>query len=71
MKQYYGQPMTRHYVIDCANSLITGSTLVTAMNCFHKSNSKIPTIEFGLTWYRNFIRIKKISVRKQKRRETT
>ena len=56
MKQECGQPMTRLDVIGCANSVITGSTLVTAMNCFHHSNSKSPAIEFGLTWYRNFMR---------------
>ena len=38
MKQECGQPMTRLDVIDCAKSLITGSTLVTAMNRFHHSN---------------------------------
>ena len=43
MKQECGQPMTRHDVIDCANSLITGSTLVTAINRFHQSNSKSST----------------------------
>ena len=48
--------MTRFDVIDCDNSLINGSTLVTTMNYFHKSNSKLPTVEFFLTLYRNFIR---------------
>ena len=43
MKQECGQLMTRHYVIGCINSLVTGSTLVTAMNRFHQSNSKSPT----------------------------
>ena len=56
MKQWCGQPMTRNYVIDCDNSLITGSTLVTAMNHFHQSNSKSTTREFGLIWYRKFMR---------------
>ena len=56
MKQECGQPMTRFDVIGCANSLITGSNLVTAMNRFHQSNSKQPTREFVLTWYRNFTR---------------
>ena len=56
MKQECGHPMTRLYVIDCANSLIAGSTLVTAMNLFHHSNSKSPAREFGLSWYRNFMR---------------
>ena len=56
IKQECGQAMTRLDVIDCANSLITGSTLVTAMNCFCQSNSKSPAREFGLTWYRNFMK---------------
>ena len=56
MKQDCFHPMTRSDVIDCANFLITGSTLVTAMNHFHHSNSKSPAREFGLTWYRNFMR---------------
>ena len=34
---------------------MTGSTLVTAMNRFRQSNSKSPTIEFGLTWYRKYM----------------
>ena len=59
MKQDCGHMMKRHDVIDCANSLITGSTLVTATNRFNQSNSKPPTREFGLTWYRNFMRITK------------
>ena len=29
------------------------------MNLFHQSNSKTPTRKFGLTWYRNFTKIKK------------
>ena len=49
--------MDRLDVIDCANSLITG-TLITAMNCFHQSNPKSPARELGLTWYKNFMRIK-------------
>ena len=56
MKQECGRPMTRLDVIDCVNSLITGSTLVTALNRFHHSNSKSPEREFGLNWYRNFMR---------------
>ena len=56
MKHGCGHPMSRLDVINCANSLITGSTLVTAMNCLHQSNSKYPTIEFGITWYRKFMR---------------
>ena len=56
MKQDCGKPMTRLEVIDCVNSLITGSTLVTEMNRFHYPNSKSPAIEFGLTWYRKFMR---------------
>ena len=56
MKQECGQKMTRHDVIDCANSLITGSTLVTTTNHFHQSNSRSPKREFGLTWYKNFMR---------------
>ena len=40
MKQECGQPMTQLDVIDCAKSLITGSTLVTSTNRFHQSNSK-------------------------------
>ena len=43
MNQDCSQMMTRHDVIDCANSLIIVSTLITAMNCFHKYNSKHPT----------------------------
>ena len=35
MKQECGQPMTRLDIIDFVNSLITGSTLLTAMNLFH------------------------------------
>ena len=58
MYQECGQPMNRLDVIDFSNSLITGSTLVTAMNCFHHSNSKPPAGKFGLTWYRNFMRRK-------------
>ena len=58
MKQECGQPMNRLDVIYCANSLINGSTLVTAMNCFHQPNSKLPAREFGLTWYRKFTRRK-------------
>ena len=42
MKQECGQPITRLDFIDCAKYLITGSTLVTAMNRFHRSNSKSP-----------------------------
>ena len=38
MNQECGHTMTRLDVIDCANSLITVSTLVTAMNRFHQSN---------------------------------
>ena len=56
MKHGCGQPMSRLDVINCANSLITGSTLVTAMNRLHQSNSKYPTREFGITWYRKFMR---------------
>ena len=56
MKQECGQSMNQLDVIDCANSLITGSTLITTMNHFHHSNSKPPAREFGLTWYRTFIR---------------
>ena len=56
MKQECGQPVTRHVVIDCAKSLITGSTLVTTIVCFHQSNSKNSTREFGITWYRSFMR---------------
>ena len=63
MKQYCSQTMTRHDVIDCASSLVTGSTLITAMNILHQSNSKSLEIEFCLTWYRNFMSIK-ISFRK-------
>ena len=54
-KQQCDQPTNRLDVINCANSLITGSTLVTAMNHFHHSNSKSPAREFGITWYRNFM----------------
>ena len=46
MNQECGQPMTRLDVIYWDNSLITGSTLVTAMNIFHRSNSEYPAIEF-------------------------
>ena len=53
MNQESGQTMTQFDVIDCSNSLITVSTLVTAMNFFHQSNSKSPTREFGITWHRN------------------
>ena len=56
MNQECGQPMTRLYVIDCENSLITVSTLVTAMNLFYRYNSKSPAREFGITWYRKFMR---------------
>ena len=42
IKQECGHPMTRLDVIDCVDSLITGSTLVTGMNHFHQSNSKSP-----------------------------
>ena len=56
MKQECGQPMTLLDVIDCVNSLITGSTLVTAIHCFCHYSSKSPAREFGLTWYRNFMR---------------
>ena len=38
IKQECGQLVTRLDVIDCENSLITGSTLATAMNSFHQSN---------------------------------
>ena len=62
MNQERGQPMTRFDVIDCANSLITGSTLVTTTNRFHKSNSKPPTREFGLTWYRKFMKRNKNNI---------
>ena len=48
--------MTQSDVIYCDNSLITVSTLVTEMNRFHKSDSKSPTREFFLTWYRKFMR---------------
>ena len=44
MKQDCGKPMTRLEVIDCVNSLITGSTLVTATNSFHHLNYKSPEI---------------------------
>ena len=40
MNQECGKPMTRFYFIYCANYLINGSTLVTVMNIFHKSDSK-------------------------------
>ena len=43
MKQECGHPMTQNYVIDYANSLITGSTLITVINRFHQYNSKSPT----------------------------
>ena len=56
MNQECGHPMTRLDVIDCENYLITGSTLLTAMNRFHCSNSKSPAREFGLTRYRNSMR---------------
>ena len=56
MKQECGQSMTQHDVIDCANSLITVSTLVTAMNRFHQSDSKSPAREFVLAYYINFMR---------------
>ena len=46
IKQECGQTMNLFDVIDCDNSLITGSTLVTAMNFFHQSNLKYPTREF-------------------------
>ena len=59
MKQECGQPMTRNDVIDCSNYLITVSNLVTTINNFHKSNSKSPTREFGLTCYINFMIRKK------------
>ena len=58
MKQEFGQTMIRLDVIDCVDSLITGSTLVTAMNRFHHSNSKSPARDLGKTWYRNFMRKK-------------
>ena len=44
MKQECGQPMTQLDIIDCANSLITGSNIATTMNCFRHSNSKSPAI---------------------------
>ena len=56
MKQEYGHLINRLDVIDCKKSLITGSTLVTAMHCFHHYNSKSPSREFGIIWYRNFMR---------------
>ena len=42
MNQDCGQTMTWLDVINCENSLITGSTLVTTMNRFRHSNSKSP-----------------------------
>ena len=59
MKQECGQTTTRFDIIDCANSLVTGSTLVTAMNCFHQFHSKPPKREFDITWYREFMIRKK------------
>ena len=56
MKQEGDQLMTRLGVIDCVNSLITGSTLATWKNFFHHPNSKSSAREFGLTWYRKFMR---------------
>ena len=56
MKQECGQPMNRLDIIYCANSLITVSTLITAMRCFNHSNSKSLEREFGLTCYRKFMR---------------
>ena len=56
LKQKGGQPTTQNDVIDIANYLINGSTLVTTMNRFYQSNSKSLTREFGITWYRNFMR---------------
>ena len=55
MNQECGHPMNRLDVIDCANSLITGSTIVTAMDRFHHPNSKSSAREFGQNWYRNFM----------------
>ena len=49
IKQECCQPMTQFEVIDCANSLITGSTIVTTISCLHHSNSKSPAREFGIT----------------------
>ena len=48
--------MTQFDGIDCDNYLINGSTPVTAMDYFHQFNSEYPIREFGLTWYRNFMR---------------
>ena len=56
MKQECGPPMTGLDVIDCVKSLITGSTLITAMNRFHHSNSKLTAREFSITWYISFMR---------------
>ena len=39
INQDCGQTMTRNDVTDCATYLITGSTLVTAMNHFYQYNS--------------------------------
>ena len=58
--------MTRLDIIDCANSLITGSNLANEMNCFHQSNSKSPARGFGLTLYRNFMITNKIKVKIRK-----
>ena len=55
MNQECGHILTQNIVINCANYLITGSNIVTAMNVFHQSNSKYPTREFGLTWYSKFM----------------
>ena len=66
MKQEFGHPTTLYYFIDCANSFIAVLTLLTTINCFNLSNSKPPTKESGLTWYRNFMRRRKYQLESQR-----
>ena len=66
VKQEFGHPTTLYYFIDCANSFIAVLTLVTTINCFNLSNSKSPTKESGLTWYRNFMRRRKYQLESQR-----
>ena len=56
MKEKCGHPITINDVIDCANSFITGSILVTATNRFYQYNLKTPIRKFGITRYINVMR---------------
>ena len=62
MKQECGKSMTWHDVIDCAKSLIAGSTLVTVMNLFHQFDSKYSPRESVLICY-SFVRFWNVTYR--------